>query len=129
RRPGSQEKKTWRRGEKKPGRNNQPPLTRRERDFGMSRFLRAVHCKYTPVAGACGRAENGSTGLFDVSNYPADSSSTKKRLRHGHAHVRFGSKADMCAAKRHVRFTPKIGLYQNRTLRDVIGISPKGQEP
>src|SRR5262249_58352634 len=85
RRPGSQEKKTWRRGEKKPGRNNQPPLTRRERDFGMSRFLRAVHCKYTPVAGACGRAENGSTGLLDVSNYPADSSSTKKCLRHGHA--------------------------------------------
>src|SRR5215471_17401947 len=25
------------------------------------------------------------------------------------AHVRFGSKADMCSAKRHVRFTPKSG--------------------
>ena len=31
-------------------------------------------------------------------------------------HVRFGSKADMCSAKRHVRFTPKSGhvLYLYR---------------
>ena len=27
-------------------------------------------------------------------------------------HVRFGSKADMCAAKRHVRFTPESGHVQ-----------------
>jgi len=29
---------------------------------------------------------------------------------HPFIHVRFGSKADMCSAKRHVRFTPKATL-------------------
>ena len=35
-------------------------------------------------------------------------------------HVRFGSKADMCSAKRHVRFTPKSGhvLYLYRDGQD-----------
>ena len=28
----------------------------------------------------------------------------------GNAHVRFGSKADMCSAKQHVRFTPKADI-------------------
>ena len=32
------------------------------------------------------------------------------------AHVRFGSKADMCSAKGHVRFTPKSG-HVRRTSR------------
>ena len=27
-----------------------------------------------------------------------------------HAHVRFGSKADICSAKEHVRFTPKADM-------------------
>ena len=32
-----------------------------------------------------------------------------KRLALGDPNVRFGSKADMCSAKRHVRFTPESG--------------------
>ena len=36
------------------------------------------------------------------------------------ADVRFGSKADMCSAKRHVRFTPESGHLQcNRDVRFV----------
>ena len=30
-------------------------------------------------------------------------------------HVRFGSKADICSAKRHVRFTPKSGQVRCNT--------------
>jgi hypothetical protein len=37
--------------------------------------------------------------------------------------ARFGSLADICAAKRHVRFTP-----QKRTLGDVTGMPTKGQK-
>jgi len=29
--------------------------------------------------------------------------------------VRFGSKADMCRAKRHVRFTPNSGMFSANT--------------
>ena len=32
----------------------------------------------------------------------------------GSTYVRFGSKADMCAAKSHVRFTPKSGHVQRK---------------
>ena len=37
------------------------------------------------------------------------------------AHVRFGSKADMCSAKRHVRFTPKADM--NSLLRSTGFVS------
>ena len=43
-----------------------------------------------------------------------DEASYRLRLAHwkGAADVRFGSLADMCSAKRHVRFTPESGHVQ-----------------
>jgi hypothetical protein len=41
----------------------------------------------------------------------------------GRAHVRFGSKADMCAAKRHVRFAPNSDR-KSRHLPKVMSALP-----
>jgi len=38
----------------------------------------------------------------------------RARTGEGPAHVRFGSKADICSAKRHVRFTPKADICSAR---------------
>ena len=37
-----------------------------------------------------------------------------------HAHVRFGSKADICSAKEHVRFTPESGHVRCKTLMSAL---------
>ena len=46
-----------------------------------------------------------ATPIFDFGP-----SAARGVIRSALAHVRFGSKADMCAAKRHVRFTPESDL-------------------
>ena len=41
------------------------------------------------------------------------------------AHVRFGSKADMCGAQRHVRFTPNSDCKSRHPQRGMSALPPK----
>jgi hypothetical protein len=44
------------------------------------------------------------------------------------ANVRFGSKADMCCAKRHVRFTPESGHWPYKRKDRLATVSPKSDQ-